>query len=47
MELVTCGGDTTKSFNTTNLVYHLKTKYSDEFVWLLVIKKRRRVKEKL
>ena len=25
-ELVTRGGDNTKSFNTTNLVHHLKTK---------------------
>ena len=40
-ELVARGGDNTKSFNTTNLVHHLKTKHSEEFSKLLEMKKKK------
>ena len=40
-ELVARGGDNTKSFNTTNLVHHLKTKHSEEFSQLLEMKKKK------
>ena len=37
-DLVAHGGDTTKSFNTSNLVQHLKSKYAEEFSKFLQLK---------
>ena len=37
-ELVARGGETTKSFNTSNLVYHLKMKHLEDFHQFLKIK---------
>ena len=28
---ISCGGKTTKTFNTTNLVYHLKNKHAEQY----------------
>ena len=37
-EFIARGGETTKSFNTSNLVYHLKTKHLEDFRRFLTLK---------
>ena len=40
-ELVVGSGDSAKSFNTTKLVHHIKTKHTEEFGQLMQMKKRK------
>ena len=40
-DLVACGGDNTKGFNTSNLVQHLKSKHSEEYSVTLQLKQKK------
>jgi len=40
-DLVARGGDSTKSFNTTNLVQHLRSKHSEEYSKLVELKQKK------